>query len=90
MMYPVYLQKSKYLCLKQRKWVKAGGVLIYYGKDEDPYQTVSEWWNTKEIAIKPLQKLIQLLGIHPSGNDQQYTIGKGAVNVVREDPKKLC
>lgn len=56
MMYPVYLQKSKYLCLKQRKWVKTGGVLIYYGKDEDPYQTVSEWWNTKGNSYKAPSK----------------------------------
>ena len=26
-------------------WVKAGGNLIYAGRDDDPFQTVSEWWN---------------------------------------------
>lgn len=27
-------------------WVKKGGVLIYSGTDNDPFQNVREWWNT--------------------------------------------
>src|SRR3984957_19118692 len=28
-------------------WVRNGGVLVYCGKDDDPYQPVMEWWDTK-------------------------------------------
>lgn len=85
-MKPTSEEVHKYLV----KWVKAGGVLIYCGKDEDPYQSVSEWWNTKgNTYTAPSQNLFQLLNIHPSGNDQKYTVGKGAVYVVREDPKEF-
>jgi hypothetical protein len=26
-------------------WVKKGGVIVYCGRDNDPYQQVLEWWN---------------------------------------------
>jgi len=72
------------------KWVKAGGVLIYCGKDEDPYQTVSEWWNTNGNSYTaPSQHLFKLLNIHPSNSGEKYVVGKGAVYVVREDPKEF-
>ena len=72
------------------KWVKAGGVLIYCGKDEDPYQTVSEWWNTNgNTYTAPSQHLFKLLNIHPSNGGEKYPVGKGAVYVVREDPKEF-
>src|SRR6195952_368127 len=29
-------------------WVKQGGRLLYYGRDNDPFQEVKEWWNTGE------------------------------------------
>lgn len=72
------------------KWVKAGGVLIYCGRDDDPYQTVAEWWNTKGNTYKaPSQNLFELLNIHPSGSNHKYTVGRGAVYVMREDPKEF-
>src|SRR5690606_28403401 len=27
-------------------WVKQGGILVYCASDQDPFQTVKEWWNT--------------------------------------------
>ena len=27
------------------EWVEKGGILLYAGRDDDPFQTVSEWWN---------------------------------------------
>jgi hypothetical protein len=72
-------------------WVKKGGVLIYCGKDDDPYQSVMEWWNTKgEHFAAPSEHLFQLLNIKPSSSgDQQFKVGKGAVYVIRQNPKEF-
>ena len=79
-------------------WVRKGGVLIYCGRDDDPYQSVMEWWNTngKKYAA-PAQHLFQLLGINPSGDPsagpstggRKFHVGKGTVYVLRQDPKEF-
>ena len=69
-------------------WVKKGGVLIYVGKDDDPYQTVLEWWNTKgNNYTAPSQHLFKLLGINANSGKQKYKVGLGTVYVIRENPK---
>jgi hypothetical protein len=69
-------------------WVKKGGVLIYCGKDDDPYQSVMEWWNTKGNSFTaPSQHLFKLLGIDPSNGKQKFKVGLGTVYVIRENPK---
>lgn len=69
-------------------WVKKGGVLIYCGKDDDPYQTVMEWWNTNENHFAaPSEHLFSLLKIDAKAAKEKYTVGKGAVYVVRKNPK---
>lgn len=69
-------------------WVKKGGVLIYAGKDDDPYQTVYEWWNTKgNNYTAPSQHLFKLLGIDQTAATGKYKVGLGAVHVIRENPK---
>jgi hypothetical protein len=71
-------------------WVKKGGVLIYCGRDDDPYQSVMEWWNTKGNKFKvPSAHLFRLLGIKPVQGKQRYTVGKGAVYVIDENPKEF-
>lgn len=71
-------------------WVKKGGVLIYCGRDDDPYQSVMEWWNTKGNKFTtPSEHLFQLLGIQSSATDQLFTVGKGAVYIVRQNPKEF-
>lgn len=41
-----------------------GGVLVYCGKDIDPYQSVLEWWNTGKYRYSaPAQHLFKLLGM---------------------------
>ncbi|RZK83123.1 MAG: hypothetical protein EOO92_00335 [Pedobacter sp.] len=72
-------------------WVKKGGVLVYCGRDDDPYQTVMEWWNTKGNAFKsPAEHLFMLLNIQPAlDRDTQFKIGKGAVHVLRKNPKEF-
>jgi hypothetical protein len=71
-------------------WVKKGGVLIYCGKDDDPYQSVPEWWNTKGNHYgSPSDQLFALLGVSPPAKDSSFVFGKGAVHIIREDPKNF-
>ena len=72
------------------EWVKKGGVLVYCGKDVDPYQSVMEWWNTKGNGFKtPSAHLFKILGITPSADKQKYKVGKGTVYIIKEDPKEF-
>lgn len=71
-------------------WVKKGGVLLYYGRDKDPFQQVKEWWNSNGLHYTtPSEHLFEQLGIQPRENVAQYACGKGSVFVVRQDPKEL-
>jgi len=71
-------------------WVKQGGVLIYCGKDDDPYQSVMEWWDTNSNKFTaPSQHLFKLLGINPTKENQKFKVGKGAVYVLRQNPKEF-
>jgi hypothetical protein len=70
-------------------WVKQGGVLVYCGRDDDPYQSVMEWWDTKgNKYTAPSQHLFKLLGINPTKPEQHFKVGKGAVYVIRQNPKE--
>lgn len=70
-------------------WVRKGGVLIYCGKDDDPYQTVMEWWNTKGNNFKaPSAHLFRALNITPVEN-QKIAVGKGAFYLIRQNPKEF-
>ena len=85
-MKPLSAQIHQYLA----DWVKKGGILIYCGKDDDPYQSVMEWWNTKgNHFTAPSEHLFQLLEINPTSADQKFKVGKGAVYVIRKDPKEF-
>jgi len=69
-------------------WVRKGGELIYIGKDDDPYQSVMEWWNTKgNNYTAPSQQLFKLLGIDQQSGTKKYKVGLGHVYVMRENPK---
>jgi hypothetical protein len=71
-------------------WVKKGGELIYCGRDDDPYQSVMEWWNIKGNKYKaPSQHLFKLLGIDPSSGREKFKVGKGTVHVIRQNPKEF-
>jgi hypothetical protein len=70
-------------------WVKKGGVLIYCGRDDDPYQSVMEWWNTKGNAYKtPSAHLFQLLNAKAEAG-RPIPVGKGFVHVIRQNPKEF-
>jgi len=69
-------------------WVKKGGVIIYCGKDNDPYQTVQEWWNTKGNQFKaPSEHLFKLMNMTADAPDGKYSFGNGTVYVIRQNPK---
>ncbi len=72
-------------------WVKAGGVLLYYGQDNDPFQQVKEWWNTGSKKYNaPAEHLFELLGIDVKANTGgTFKVGKGTVYVIRQNPKEI-
>lgn len=71
------------------EWVKKGGTLVYCGRDEDPFQTVQEWWNTGENKFNaPSEHLFLKLGLRqPYSGEFQY--GDGTVFIFRYDPKEF-
>jgi hypothetical protein len=72
------------------QWVKKGGILIYYGNDNDPFQGVKEWWNTNGKSYAgPSEHLFQLMYINPVKNKILYSYGKGKVFIEKQDPKEL-
>ncbi len=71
-------------------WVKRGGVIVYSGRDDDPYQNVYEWWNQGDNHFTaPSQHLFQLMGMPQKPSDGEYRYGKGHVYVIRQNPKEF-
>jgi hypothetical protein len=72
------------------QWVKNGGMLVYCGRDNDPFQTVQEWWNTNGMTYKaPSEHLFELMGIDKAAAEGVYSVGKGFIAIVRHDPKEF-
>ena len=72
------------------EWVKNGGMLIYAGRDDDPFQNISEWWNQDGNSYSSASDhLFSLMDIdtNPSAGDYKY--GKGRVRIIRQDPKEF-
>ncbi|MCW3785290.1 hypothetical protein [Plebeiibacterium sediminum] len=70
------------------QWVKDGGVLVYCGSDNDPYQQIPEWWNTEGNNFKaPSEDLFSKLGIKDPYNAGIYQYGQGKVCIIKQDPK---
>jgi hypothetical protein len=71
-------------------WVKNGGTLVYAGRDDDPFQTVQEWWNTNGNSFKaPSEHLFNKLGLKEPFIAGEYAFGKGKVHIFRNDPKEF-
>ena len=84
-MKPVSADVHKYIA----DWVKDGGVLVYCGRDDDPYQSVMEWWNTKGNQFKvPSGHLFSLMNIKPEEN-KKLSVGKGTVYLIKQNPKEF-
>src|SRR6218665_1335857 len=72
------------------KWVKNGGQLLYCGRDDDPFQTVQEWWNKDKFHYQaPSEHLFELLGLNKTVAQGVYACGQGTVSVMRQDPKEF-
>ncbi len=72
------------------EWVRRGGMLIYAGRDDDPFQTVSEWWNKDGNNYdSPSDHLFSLMDMNPSPSAGDYKFGKGKVRIIRQDPKEF-
>jgi len=73
------------------EWVKKGGVLVYCGRDTDPFQNVQEWWNTGKNHYKVASDhLFEKLNIKSSSDkNAEYKFGKGTVYIIRQDPKEF-
>ena len=85
-MKPMKKESHTYLA----EWVKNGGVLVYCGRDNDPYQKVMEWWNSDDNAYdKPSDHLFERLGIKTEESYGKFNVGKGFVYVVRQNPKEF-
>ncbi|MFD1771394.1 hypothetical protein [Sphingobacterium suaedae] len=70
------------------EWVKSGGQLVYCGTDNDPFQTVQEWWNTQGNSYRaPADHLFEKMGIMSGAKNGLYAFGKGSVQIMRVDPK---
>jgi hypothetical protein len=71
-------------------WVKKGGVLVYVSRDDDPFQTVKEWWNTKDYKFKtPVEHLFKTLGINNRGEQNSFACGKGNFVIVNNNPNEF-
>jgi hypothetical protein len=72
------------------EWVKNGGVLLYCGRDDDPFQSVQEWWNTGKNSFRtPSEHLFKALGLKAPYAGGEYSYGKGKVRIMRNDPKEF-
>ena len=72
------------------EWVRKGGVLVYCGRDDDPFQRVSEWWNHGGNDFDaPSDHLFGLMGIGTAPAAGEYRYGKGTVCILRADPKEF-
>lgn len=72
------------------KWVKNGGILVYVSRDNDPFNSVPEWWNTDDMSFAcPSNHLFSLMSMPSSPAAGTYVYGKGKVVVVRQDPKEF-
>lgn len=72
------------------RWVSEGGVLVYSGRDDDPFQSVLEWWNSDGKAYAaPADHLFEQMNIAAGAPEGEYRYGKGTVCILRADPKEF-
>ncbi len=73
------------------KWVREGGALMYVGRDNDPYQTIREWWNQGEYQYDaPSEHLFQQLGFPAKPESRTEKVDNGFVTILRKNPKEIA
>ncbi len=72
-------------------WVKAGGRLLVWDDDQDPFCAVREWWNQDgRHYATPRQHLFAQLGLATNAPPGRYRVGRGAVLYQAADPAALA
>src|SRR5207253_3110973 len=70
-------------------WVKAGGALIVFDDDCDPFHKVREWWNSGGMHYAtPRHHLFDKLGLAHDATGQ-HKVGRGVVVFESRSPSRL-
>ncbi|MBU2996922.1 hypothetical protein KO500_10770 [Cellulophaga baltica] len=67
------------------KWIKSGGVLLFFGENKNVFNTINQWW-TKDGYTYPAKHLFEVLGVEES--EELQTVGRGKFLFVNENPEK--
>jgi hypothetical protein len=71
-------------------WVKAGGALVIFDDDRDPYNHAQDWWNDNgKTQTTPRELLFHSLGINPQSEGTHH-VGKGVVIFHKTSPSVLA
>ncbi len=71
-------------------WVKAGGALVVFDNDSDPYNHAQDWWNENgKSQTTPRELLFRSLGIDPR-SEGTHRVGKGVVLFRKTSPSALA
>ena len=71
--------------------MKKGGILVYSGQDNDPFQSVQEWWNQGNMKYNVASDhLFEIMNMGTNPQEGEYAYGKGTVYVLRNDPKEFA
>jgi len=72
-------------------WVRAGGVLVVWDDDSDPYNRAREWWNTNGLHYAtPRTHLFEQLGLAAEAKPGLHRVGKGTLYFRAENPDLLA
>jgi hypothetical protein len=72
-------------------WVRAGGVLVVWDDDSDPYNSVREWWNRDGRShATPREHLFETLGLNSQTKAGLHRVGKGRIFWERGNPAALA
>ena len=74
-------------------WVKNGGALIVCDDDSDPYNRVTDWWNSSGLNYAtPREHLFEQLGVARSvdGAQKEWRVGKGRMMWLQRNPAKCA
>jgi hypothetical protein len=71
-------------------WVKAGGALVVFDDDRDPYNHAQDWWNDNgQTPTTPREMLFRSLGLNPQSEGTHH-VGKGVVIFRKTSPSALA